>query len=65
MTRAKLGADLEVLECGTTPVAQHYELGKAIGIQGTPAILTESGEMLGGYVPASVLEEELAQRAAL
>ncbi|SVB20355.1 uncharacterized protein METZ01_LOCUS173209, partial [marine metagenome] len=53
MTRAKLGADLEVLECGTTPVAQHYELGKAIGIQGTPVILTESGEMLGGYVPPS------------
>ena len=65
MTQAKLGADLEVLECGTTPVAQHYELGKAIGIQGTPAILTESGEMLGGYVPPSILEEELAQRAAL
>ena len=65
MTRAKLGADLEVLECGTTPVAQHYELGKAIGIQGTPAILTESGEMLSGYVPPSILEEELAQRAAL
>lgn len=62
MTRAKLGADLGVLECGTTPVAQHYELGKAIGIQGTPAILAESGEMLGGYVPPSILEEELAQR---
>lgn len=65
LTRAKLGADLEVLDCGTTPVAQHYELGKAIGIQGTPAIFLESGESIGGYVPVSVLEEELARRAAL
>ncbi len=65
MTRAKLGADLEVQDCGTTPVAQHYELGKAIGIEGTPAIFLESGESLGGYVPVSVLEEELARRAAL
>ena len=60
LTRAKLGADLGSKECGTTPVAQHYEVGKIIGIQGTPAIMTESGELIGGYMPVDALEEELA-----
>ena len=65
MTRAKLGDDVEPADCGTTPVARHYELGKLIGIQGTPAILTDSGELIGGYAPAEELEKELTSLASM
>lgn len=33
-------------------VGYYYELGIRLGIQGTPAIFTESGYQLGGYLPA-------------
>lgn len=58
LTRAKAGEVLAQGEC-TTPVADHYQLGLAIGIRGTPAILTDSGELIGGYVPPSTLAQHL------
>ncbi|MGR3806473.1 Thiol:disulfide interchange protein DsbC [Pasteurella testudinis DSM 23072] len=32
-------------------VAKHYALGRQYGVRGTPSIVTDSGEMLGGYLP--------------
>ncbi|WP_274644227.1 DsbC family protein [Pseudomonas serbica] len=32
-------------------VAAQYELGKLLGVRGTPTIYLESGEMMGGYSP--------------
>jgi len=58
LTRAKSGEVLAQAAC-TTPVTEHYELGLAIGIRGTPAILTDSGELIGGYVPPSALAQHL------
>lgn len=40
------------------PVAAHYALGEQIGVNGTPAIVLTSGELMPGYVPA----EEMARR---
>jgi len=37
------------------PVAEHYALGQAMGIRGTPALILESGRMLPGYVSANDL----------
>ena len=37
------------------PVAMEYELGQRIGVQGTPAIVTENGKIIPGYVPAERL----------
>jgi len=39
LTRAKLGEALDSQPCGNTPVAQEYELGQAIGLEGTPGIV--------------------------
>lgn len=50
LTMAKTGMIVDERDCGTTPVAQHYELGLSFGIQGTPAIIAESGELIPGYV---------------
>lgn len=37
-------------------VAKHYQLGRLFGINGTPTIITEKGEVIGGYLdPKSLL----------
>ena len=41
------------------PVAKHYARGQKIGITGTPAIVTSSGELLPGYYPPNELLEKL------
>ena len=41
------------------PVMAHYNLGQEIGINGTPAIVFESGELLPGYLPANELAKRL------
>lgn len=37
------------------PVAEQYALGQALGVQGTPAIVLPSGQMVPGFVPAERL----------
>jgi thiol:disulfide interchange protein DsbC len=61
LTRAKLGEALDAPVCANTPVAQEYELGKAIGLEGTPGIVAANGTMVGGYLPPDVLVEHLKQ----
>jgi thiol:disulfide interchange protein DsbC len=62
LTRAKLGQSLDAKSCGTTPVEREYELGKAIGLEGTPGIVASNGAMVGGYLPPQALVDELAQQ---
>ena len=38
-----------------TPIIGQYELGQQIGVTGTPAIITENGELIPGYRPAEQL----------
>jgi thiol:disulfide interchange protein DsbC len=59
LTQAKLDRPLAAKVCNPNPVSQEYELGKAIGLQGTPGIVTESGDMLPGYLPPPAMVEEL------
>ena len=60
LTRAKAGEVIEADDCGSTPVAQHYDLGVSFGIRGTPAILLESGEIVPGYVPPAELADHIS-----
>ncbi|WP_443091693.1 bifunctional protein-disulfide isomerase/oxidoreductase DsbC [Basfia succiniciproducens] len=34
---------------------KHYELGVQFGVRGTPSIVTQSGELIGGYLPPKEL----------
>jgi thiol:disulfide interchange protein DsbC len=62
MTDAKSGTVVEAEEdCGETAVAAHYKLGKDLGIAGTPAIFTESGQLIVGYRSAEDLEKLLIE----
>lgn len=56
MNQAKIGADIQGPSC-INPVQEHMALGARLGVRGTPAIFTEAGEQVGGYLPAA----ELAQ----
>jgi thiol:disulfide interchange protein DsbC len=60
MTRAKAGAQLDMSKaCGATPVAREYALGQSIGVRGTPAIITEKGDYISGYMPPLELLQQL------
>jgi thiol:disulfide interchange protein DsbC len=63
LTKAKLGQPLKGLANCPNPVAKQYALGRAIGLSGTPGILTEKGSLLPGYAPPNVLLQELQQEA--
>ncbi len=40
-------------------IARHHQLGRELGISGTPAIFLPDGTMVGGYVPPKTLLEQL------
>ena len=58
ITRMKRGEELPPKTC-ENPVAREYELGHLAGLTGTPSIVLEDGRMLGGFVTADQLKEEL------
>ena len=58
MDQAKGGAEVAGPNC-ESPVAEQLALGRSLGVRGTPAIFTEAGAQIGGYLPAA----ELAQAA--
>jgi thiol:disulfide interchange protein DsbC len=60
---AKAGGKVETRTC-TNPVKRHYELGQSIGINGTPTIVLDDGEVLPGYVPPPALLHGLGLQAA-
>jgi thiol:disulfide interchange protein DsbC len=60
LTRAKRGEQVTAAKCAT-PVARQYELGRELGIRGTPGIVTERGDYIPGYLPAPRLVERLRQ----
>jgi len=60
ITRAKLGQPIEQKTCDN-PVADQYQLGIHLGVRGTPSLVTETGQMIPGYVPAARLAVRLEQ----
>jgi thiol:disulfide interchange protein DsbC len=58
LTRAKAGEDLKQRTCAN-PVLSLIELGQEMGLQGTPAIILDDGEMVPGYVPPDKLAQAL------
>lgn len=56
MDQAKMGANVQAPNCAT-PVQEHMALGARLGVRGTPAIFTEAGQQVGGYLPAAQLAQ--------
>jgi len=49
LTEAKAGQPIKEQTCDN-PVDRHMEVGEELGLRGTPAIVTESGDLIPGYV---------------
>lgn len=58
MTDAKNGKQVKSKDC-KNPVNAHFTAGTKVGVNGTPAIFLESGQLIPGYVKAERLLAEL------
>lgn len=58
LTEAKAGKTIPEKSCAN-PVDRHMAVGEELGLRGTPAILTESGELIPGYVEPKRLAAQL------
>lgn len=58
MTDAKAGKSIAQKQCDN-PISAQYELGRQLGVQGTPAIFLPDGKVIPGFVPADRLISEL------
>ena len=57
LTRAKKGDTVKGKSCGDAAVKSQYELGSDLGVEGTPAIFTQNGDYIGGYLsPAELVQ---------
>lgn len=61
-TDAMSGKDVGSKTC-SNPIANLTELGKSMGVDGTPAIFDADGEHVGGYMPPDKLAQRLDQLA--
>lgn len=58
LTLAKNGGEPESELC-ENPIAEQYDLGREIGVTGTPAMVTTDGTLIPGYVPPAQLRQRL------
>ncbi len=70
LTRAKRDEAVKSKSCGDAVIKTQYELGDDLGVEGTPAIFTSTGDYVGGYLaPAQLVqtiqETEKAAAAAM
>jgi thiol:disulfide interchange protein DsbC len=63
LTGAKSGEEPAPLKCDN-PIENQYQLGRELGVTGTPALLTTDGTLIPGYVPPQQLRERLELMAA-
>ncbi len=63
LTKVKNGEEIPTKEC-TNPVADDFELGQKLGVNGTPALLTADGQMIPGFRPADQLVKMLDAKDA-
>jgi thiol:disulfide interchange protein DsbC len=58
MTDAKERKPITDKSC-ENPIEAQYTLGKDMGVTGTPALVTSSGRLIPGYMPADKLAAAL------
>ncbi|MFU8832754.1 MAG: thioredoxin fold domain-containing protein [Wenzhouxiangella sp.] len=63
MDLAQLGRGIQARQCDA-PVQSHYELGRKMGVTGTPFMVTANGEVITGIIQPRELRVHLDQVAA-
>jgi thiol:disulfide interchange protein DsbC len=66
LTRAKKGDAVKAKSCGDAAITAQYEMGGELGVEGTPAVFTQSGDYIGGYLTPEQLVKAVqeSQKAA-
>ena len=64
LTLAKNGTDPLPQTC-PNPIADQYELGREVGVTGTPALVTSDGTLIPGYMPPEQLRARLESLEAV
>ncbi len=54
LTAAKSGQNIDPAVCDSR-VADQYNMGKSMGVRGTPSVYLSTGKEMGGYIPAEEL----------
>lgn len=62
LTLAKSGAEPEPMQCDN-PILEQFELGRQVGVTGTPALVTEDGMLIPGYMKPEDLKARLDELA--
>lgn len=62
-TDAKAGQNPAPLKCDN-PITEQYQLGMAVGVDGTPAVYAPDGSKIGGYLTPDQLQAALDRIAA-
>ena len=55
LTQLKNGVQVPPQSCPDNPVSAQFDLGQAVGVRGTPALVTAEGELIPGYQSADQL----------
>lgn len=63
LTLAKSGAEPEPAQCDN-PILEQFELGREVGVTGTPALVTSDGMLIPGYMKPADLKARLQELAA-
>ncbi|MCX7055327.1 MAG: DsbC family protein [Proteobacteria bacterium] len=61
LTRAKKGETVKGKTCGDAAVKSQFELGSDLGVEGTPAIFTQNGDYIGGYLTPTELVQAIQE----
>jgi thiol:disulfide interchange protein DsbC len=61
--KAIAGTAVPAASCAD-PVQRHHDLGRKLGVQGTPGILLSDGELIPGYLPPEELLRRLSAPAS-
>ena len=62
---AMRGADIKSPACNPGPVAVGYDLAQRLGVDGTPVIINENGQLIDGYLPPVQLVKLLDDQGTL
>lgn len=63
LSRAKRGEAVKARSCGDAAIKTQYDLGSDLGVEGTPAIFTQNGDYIGGYLTPAELVQAIQDSA--
>ena len=61
LTRAKKGEPLKSKNCGDDAIQSQYGLGSDLGVEGTPAVFTQNGDYIGGFLTPDELVQSIQE----